>query len=60
MSMANDAVWLPETAQTSPTITTTEVVTKVPAFGGIGGAQAKLSKRAGAFFYTWAHILSYI
>ena len=39
MSMANDAVWLPETAQTSPTITTTEVVTKVPAFGGIGGAQ---------------------
>ena len=39
MSMANDAVWLPETAQTSPTITTTEVVTKVPAFGSIGGAQ---------------------
>ena len=39
MSMVNDAVWLPETAQTSPTITTTEVVTKVPAFGSIGGAQ---------------------
>ena len=39
MSMANDAVWLPETAQTSPTITTTEVVAKTSAFGGSGGAQ---------------------
>ena len=39
MSMANDAVWLPETAQTSPTITTTEVVAKEAASGGSGGSQ---------------------
>jgi hypothetical protein len=37
MSMANEEVWPPETAQTSPTITTTEVVAKEAAFGGIGG-----------------------
>ena len=37
MSTANDAVFSPKTAQTSPTITTTEVVAKEAAFGGIGG-----------------------
>ena len=39
MSIANGAAWPPETAQTSPIITTTEVVAKDAAFGGSGGAQ---------------------
>jgi len=37
MSVANDAVWTPESGQTSPTITTIEVVAKAAAFGGVGG-----------------------
>ena len=39
MSIAKCASWPPESGQTSPTITTTEVVAKTAAFGGSGGAQ---------------------
>ena len=39
MSVANGAAWSLETAQTSPTITTTEVVAKDVEFGGSGGEQ---------------------
>ena len=41
MSMENDADWPHETAQTSPTITTIELVAKDAAFGGSGGEQRK-------------------
>ena len=37
MSVANDAGWSPEIAQTLPTITTTEVPAEDAALGGVGG-----------------------
>ena len=39
VSVANDAVYPAETAQTSPIIAATEVAAKDAAFGGAGGAQ---------------------
>ena len=39
MSVANDAGWSPEIAQTLPTITTTEVPAEDAALGGAGDAQ---------------------
>ena len=39
MSVANDAGWSPEIAQTLPTITTTEAAAKDAALGGAGGSQ---------------------
>ena len=39
MSIAKGAAWPPESGQTSPIITTTEVAAKTAAFGGSGGAQ---------------------
>ena len=39
MSIAKCASWPPESGQTSPTITTTELVAKDAEFGGSGGAQ---------------------
>ena len=39
IATANDAVYPPETAQTSPIIATTEAKAKIAAAGGLGSAQ---------------------